>query len=165
MEERLARIKQKIAAAEVALHPVLSVAEIASLEARHSIRLPEEYRRFLRDVGNGGKGPPGYGLIRLGEGPNSQDAEQVRYWRELPHVNLSFPFTEHWCPECGTLPEEGAENEVSHGSIFLGEDGCGMDWHLILSGRERGHVWMLYGGGCSPTVPKRDFLRWYEDWL
>lgn len=40
-----------------------------------------------------------------------------------------------------------------------------MDWHLIVTGPERGHVWWVCGKGIAPTDPKMDFLRWYEDWL
>ena len=55
--------------------------------------------------------------------------------------------------------------QARHGCIFLGTDGCGMDWILIVNGPERGNVWMVCGEGVLPTVPKRDFLTWYEDWL
>jgi hypothetical protein len=40
-----------------------------------------------------------------------------------------------------------------------------MDWHLIVTGAERGNVWMLCGEGVVPQDPNRDFLTWYEDWL
>lgn len=40
-----------------------------------------------------------------------------------------------------------------------------MDWHLIVTGPERGHMWWVCGEGIAPTDPKMDFLRWYEDWL
>jgi hypothetical protein len=27
------------------------------------------------------------------------------------------------------------------------------------------HIWLITGEGITPTDPKRDFLRWYVDWL
>jgi hypothetical protein len=40
-----------------------------------------------------------------------------------------------------------------------------MDWVLIVTGPERGNIWFKCGEGITPTIPKRDFLRWFEDWL
>jgi hypothetical protein len=40
-----------------------------------------------------------------------------------------------------------------------------MDWILIVTGPERGNIWFKCGEGIQPTSPKRDFLRWFEDWL
>ena len=67
MEEQLERIKQKITIGGLSLGPVLPEREVAAFENRHSVTLPDGYRRFLREVGNGGDGPPYYGLARLGE--------------------------------------------------------------------------------------------------
>ena len=165
MEDRLLRIRRKIAAAGKTLNPLLSEEEVLAFEHKHSITLPEGYRRFLLEVGNGGDGPPFYNLVPLGSGPNSQCLEDVRYWEELPHVHLAFPFTETWVWEADALSEEGTKEQVKHGSIFVGEDGCGMEWHLIVTGAERGNVWMICGEGVTPQNPRRDFLTWYEDWL
>jgi len=40
-----------------------------------------------------------------------------------------------------------------------------MNWHLIVTGPDRGVPWMLAGEGIQPLCPKRTFLQWYEDWL
>jgi hypothetical protein len=40
-----------------------------------------------------------------------------------------------------------------------------MYWCVIVTGPERGNVWMISDEGIQPTAPKRDFLQWYEDWL
>ena len=60
---------------------------------------------------------------------------------------------------------EGTQDHVHHGALFVGTDGCGMDWHLIVTGAERGNMWLITGEGVCPTDPKRTFLKWYEDWL
>jgi hypothetical protein len=61
--------------------------------------------------------------------------------------------------------DEGDEAQIGWGSICLGTDGCGMNWHLIVTGPDRGVPWMLAGEGIQPLCPKRTFLQWYEDWL
>jgi hypothetical protein len=40
-----------------------------------------------------------------------------------------------------------------------------MDWHLIITGPERGNIWLITGEGMQHTNPRRDFLKWYSDWL
>jgi SMI1 / KNR4 family (SUKH-1) len=54
MEDRLLRIKRKIAAAGKVLNPPLSEQEVLAFEHKYCITLPEGYRRFLLEVGNGG---------------------------------------------------------------------------------------------------------------
>ena len=47
------------------LGPVLSESTLSDFESNHSVRLPEDYRRFLATIGNGGAGPF-FGLEPLG---------------------------------------------------------------------------------------------------
>jgi hypothetical protein len=65
----------------------------------------------------------------------------------------------------GEKSDEGDEEQIAWGGICLGTDGCGMYWHLIVTGPERGMPWMLAGEGIQPLCPKRPFLQWYEDRL
>ena len=163
--DRIARVAQGVRARGVQLGPPLSEAEIHRFEKRHGIRLPEDYRAFLSHVGNGGPGPPAYGLAALGEVASDMRAHQARTWTDLPHVRKLFPFTKPWVWEGGEQSDQGTSEQVEHGSIYLGNDGCGMYWCLIVNGPERGNVWMICGEGLQPTTPKRAFLRWYADWL
>jgi len=48
------------------LGPCLSETEVQTFEAHHGVQLPEEYRCFLLEVGNGGAGPL-EGLLPLAE--------------------------------------------------------------------------------------------------
>jgi SMI1/KNR4 family protein SUKH-1 len=165
IDERLARVAKKVSERGIRLAPCLSEVAVASFEARLGISLPRDYREFILKIGNGGAGPPGYGWMALGEVAKNLDPEYSRQWRELTRIREPFPLTEPWVWEDGDQSTEGTRSQVQDGSIFLGDDGCGQYWFLVVSGRERGNVWMLSDVGIAPTVPKRDFLRWYEDWL
>jgi hypothetical protein len=146
-------------------YPELTEPEIVSFEQKHGIRLPAGFRQFLKHLGNGGEGPPGSGIVPLGMGPKRSDPGEVVKWMELPDIRLPFPFTKPWIWEVGEISEEGTREQVDHGSIFLGEDGCGQEWHLIVTGTQRGKIWWFCGEGIQPLSPPRDFVRWYVDWL
>ncbi|NUR28699.1 MAG: SMI1/KNR4 family protein, partial [Catenulispora sp.] len=58
-----------------------------------------------------------------------------------------------------------------HGSVVLGTDGCGMYWHLIVTGEQRGHVWWISGEGAVPfgaefghTGGESGFAGWVRHW-
>jgi hypothetical protein len=90
---------------------------------------------------------------------------EIRVWTELPYVAQPFPFTKAWVWENDEISAEGSFEQVNHGCIYIGNDGCGMYWLLIVTGAERGNMWMICGEGMQPTSPKRDFLTWFEEWL
>jgi hypothetical protein len=116
-------------------------------------------------------GPPFYGLDPLQLRPWTQGDRSRRYWVELPDLARPFPFKKRWF-QAGDVSEElAAESDQSlasrsgHGCLLLGEDGCGTDWLLVVTDPSRGNVWNASHVGLTPTVPKRDFLLWIEDWL
>ena len=49
---------------EVSYNPCLSEEDIKEFEHKHCITLPDDYRTFISEIGNGGFGP-GYGLYIL----------------------------------------------------------------------------------------------------
>lgn len=165
MDPRIENVRTKIVLRQIAVRARLSSGTVDAYEKRHGIQLPSAYRDFLIHVGNGGKGPPEYGVVPLGHIPTDMATDENAAWLSLPDVGKVFPFTKTWVWENGERSTEGTDAQVGFGSICLGTDGCGMYWHIIITGPERGHVWMLCGEGIQPTNPKRDFLQWYEDWL
>lgn len=166
MEERLRRVKAKVRQAGVELRPPLARKGVLAFESAHGVILPEGYRRFVLEVGDGGSGPPHYGLVPLGREVKPRfRPEFMRGRQRLPFVTLPFPFTRAWVWEDGDTSDEGDAEQVGHGSLLLGTDGCGMDWYLIVTGVARGHVWQFSDVGITPTDPGRDFLEWYENWL
>ncbi|MDQ1044094.1 hypothetical protein [Streptomyces sp. V4I2] len=59
-------------------------------------------------------------------------------------LSRPFPLTEGWLweddPGSYEDPDAVIERVAHHGSIVLGTDGCGMDWHLVVTGAHRGHI-------------------------
>jgi hypothetical protein len=165
MSPQLDRILKKVQSQGRRLNAPISERAVQDFEAAHGIQLPDGYREFLLRGGNGGEGPPCYGLGPLGLPANDMPPEQARWWVELRDVQKAFPFTRYWIWDDGQETDEGSEEQVNYGSVYIGNDGCGAYWHLIITGPERGNVWMISGEGVQPACPKRDFLTWYEDWL
>lgn len=148
------RIQQKLNIAGKKIDPPLPLSEIEKFEHIHQIVLPEEYREFLLKVGNGGEGPPQYGLLPLGKALNGLD-----------DLSKPFPFIEEWVWESESNPNEELIKKVGHGRLILGDEGCARYWALIVNGPQRGFMWDLADVGIQPCVPARNFLSWYEYWL
>jgi hypothetical protein len=164
MDERIRRFRQKLAASPKRLNTCLAEADVQAFERRHGIVLPESYRAFLLHFGNGGEGPPCFGIPKLGEPADDMTPEEERVWTELRLVGRPFPFTKPWVWEDGEASGEGTREQIDHGSLFIGNNGCGQYWLLIVTGPERGKVWPFAGVGIVPTVPGRDFLRRLPPW-
>lgn len=163
LSDRARRIRHEMVSRRRFLYPPLSEVAVLQFESRWDVRLPAEYRCFLLEVGNGGTGPPDYGLKRLGEVPDD-------YWRAAPDVlrtlSTPFPLTQAWIWEGEEEDEKPhLQDAIKNGKLVLGTDGCGMYWVLIVTGPERGNVWFESGEGVAPCRPSRDFLSWYEFWL
>ncbi|MEE1752141.1 SMI1/KNR4 family protein [Streptomyces sp. SP18CS02] len=145
---------------------------VRAYEAHHGIVLPEPYRTFVAEVADGcAAGPPVHGLVPLAEPPSDRgDGGPVR------DLGRPFPLTEAWLWEEDDDEPSGETRAVldqvfGHGSIVLGTDGCGMDWHLIVTGAHRGHVWNISGEGAMPfgaefgfTTGAPGFAGWVGHW-
>ena len=164
LSERIERIRRKLAENSIRLNPCCPLGRIEAFERKHEIALPEAYRRCISEVGDGGQGPPFYGICALEEGLG-ENKEDDEYWNQLPHILHEFPFTKPWIWEDDEPSPEGERYQVDFGSIRLGTQGCGQYSHLIVTGAERGTVWDFADVGIVPTDPKADFLAWYEAWL
>src|SRR5258708_5365552 len=68
------------------LGPPLPEKRLSAMEREYGARLPEDYRHFLLELGNGGAGPY-YGLFRLG-GSDSED------FTDCEALGTPFPWVE-----------------------------------------------------------------------
>jgi hypothetical protein len=162
LEHRIKRVKNKVAERKINLNSCLTPREIEEFEKRYRIHLPQDYSRFLIEIGNGGSGPPYYGFMPLAGTIKTVTDKKFR-------PDLPFPLTEDWVWEDQGSWENGSPDSLDpiflHGHLCLGTEGCGEDWILIVTGRERGNIWNRVDVGAISCAPKRDFLSWYEYWL
>ena len=165
MDKRTNRIREQLINKGCALNPICSPSEIETFEKLHGITLPEEYTSYLLNIANGGDGPPEYGIVKLGGVASDMSEQEKHNWSSLSSVKKPFPFTGAWITEEDEESDEGNFSDIDSGSIFIGNDGCGMYWHLIVTGPERGNMWLLTGEGISPTTPRHTFLSWIEAWI
>ncbi|MFC8722261.1 SMI1/KNR4 family protein [Kitasatospora sp. NPDC057198] len=150
----------------------LGWAAVHDFEARHGVVLPEPYRTFVAEITDGSAdGPPDHGLLGLAELPS--DWGDGRSARNLARP---FPLTAAWLwEEDEETPEEEFDARLARlsedGSVVLGTDGCGMYWHLVVTGPHRGHIWMVTDVGATPfgaefghTTAASGFAGWVAHW-
>jgi hypothetical protein len=148
------------------LHPCLDEEAIESLEAKYSFYLPQDYRGFLVEVGNGGAGPY-HGLFKLGEHDDGwgfctwEDGYLLgepsipfrhrenwnlpdTFWSEAPHYQdwkseeESYDAYEAWDAK---LDEVYWTPALMNGAIPICHLGCALRQWLVVTGPERGNIW------------------------
>ncbi|MGC4121833.1 MAG: SMI1/KNR4 family protein [Myxococcales bacterium] len=155
------------------LGPVATEAELAEFEAGHGVKLPAEYRDYLREVSDGGAGPF-YGLFSLESG-----LEAAKEFAPDGALAADFPLdrkaTSKFLEHRKQCLENGDDDEISYpevpepcpGLVYLAEYGCGWSYALVVRGELAGTVWFI-GEHLSPVlVDDRpvSFLEWMEDWV
>jgi len=154
--------------------PCLSESTIQGWEAQYGVSLPEEYRLFLREVGDGGVMPGGYcdfvisalsGLrgAETAAQPFLVSAERVR---ERFH-NLSTegrPNDGVLFPELQPIWEA---DDQPPGCVVFGHYPSYDSLFLVTAGDLRGSVWCGVSGGIPETKGGEfvGFLDWFADVL
>jgi hypothetical protein len=159
----------------------LGESEILVFESKHKIRLPPDYRGFLKEIGNGGSGPA-YGLFPLSKWNFELEITGKDY------LSGDFPYTEKWnrlqdfeneVEDYGNSEEfqkwEKAYYSDKHttGSIRICHYGCAIYYLLVISGTEAGQIWVddrasdkgIYPATSKSTKHKLAFIDWYDEWL
>ncbi len=173
------------------LAPPLLPKELAAAEAQFGVAFPDEYRSFLLEVGAGGAGP-GYGVFPLVEVRGTwgwnKDADDL-----IGDLRAPFPHVAGWNldghPLWSQRPADDADLDAwdewqaafeavywdprwTAGAICLQHLGCALRSWLVVTGPERGHMWLdeiADQKGLSPIAigerARVTFAEWYEDWL
>jgi hypothetical protein len=182
------------------LAPRLTPAELGDLHRQLRVELPEDYQQFLLHVGRGGPGP-GYGVhpVELADGEwqwvDDHDyvlndlstlAEpfplRASDWRVAQDLEAEYPdhlaFPSHHAHDAA-LEEWYERHEATmfnprrtHGALYLCHEGCGLGEWLVVTGPERGNIWLDHrsdGRGMTPAwLPHHrrvTFGQWYLHWL
>lgn len=135
----------------------LSEGTITAFEERYACRLPEQYRRYLQLVSNGGAGPF-YGmyslqnaLIALNSG-SRDEGNFVNYLEKHPdHFSKQFPVSEqqiidylnHRIHHRGEQAIPIKIEKDAGGYLFISEYGCGGYYIMPLNGPVPGQIWYL----------------------
>ncbi|MGW2555366.1 SMI1/KNR4 family protein [Streptomyces sp. NPDC001635] len=145
--------------------PALGHDGVSAWESEHGVVLPEPYRSLIADITNGSPlGPPeDGGLLPLGWLPPDWPYDGDR------DPAAPFPLREAWAWEGEDLTDDhhGRVADVyNHGSVVLGTDDGPSYWVLVVSGPQRGKVWVVSEVGAYP-YPMPDavgFLEWVQRW-
>lgn len=131
------------------VNPPIDEQLLASFETEQHVVLPDDYKRFLVEVGDGGAGPH-YGLLPFGRSLGPGD------------IRKPFPLTEAFTPD----DSDDIQDRHFDGYLLLSSMGCGYWSFLVVTGPAAGTVWedFLAGdGGLRPTG--HSFASWYNAWL
>ncbi len=172
LSERIEHLKSKLLVRGHTFS-VIKEDKVQAFEQEHGIILPEEYRRFILEIADGGVGGFMSSVIPLGSKFGYiGDDESVD--KHLARIKEEFPFKYPWLfQDNGEVPEEfelfkytypqKMRDLVFNGSMIISNDGCGEFWNLIITGPQRGKIWAFYiGFGIVPCVPSMDFLDFVE---
>lgn len=162
----------------VVFNPCLSPDTIKEFEIRNSIILPEDYKEFLTEIGNGGFGP-GHGLQTL-------DKSSIDFkLRNKPDIALirQFPYTERWneqwistfdwdegYPDSDLVDDYLASFHID-GCLQICHLGHGNTCLLVVNGESYGTMWYderADYGGLRPILLNEapiSFIEWYISWL
>lgn len=155
---------------------VISENELSLFESKYDIKIPEDYRQFLKSFGNGGCGP-GSGIFKLETG--IYDIPLNKKQSEIIHLKKEFRFKTFWnLEDFSQYNYDVWENEYdklkwADGMLRINHLGCGIYANLVLNGKEKGTIWIdsrTNEGGIYPTnyynnELKNDFISWYLHWI
>jgi len=156
----LKEIAKRRAEGPVQLGVPLALPKVEAFEQRHNVRIPEDFRRFVTELGNGGDGPAFHGWPAFD--PDAPWLNCPEHW-SLPFVHprlaqelaeqeleqkaeLAEPEMDEWERMDWEEEREQAIKTVIEqisdvGYINVGDHGCGIFDFLVVTGYERGHIW------------------------
>lgn len=147
------------------LNPPIQASFIREIEGKYGFTLPEDYFRFITEVGDGGAGPD-YGIqsftefLKEHKAPYrpmaSEEVEEFSFARQAYEEN----------PDHFFVYEKEDENELcdTDGYFTLGTHGCQWDFGLIITGDKRGQVFDYDNEGAYSFVAN-SFTEFYQKWL
>lgn len=163
------------------LNDPATIEEVSAFEQKYGIDLPDCYKAFILQVGNGGiayegaAAGPFYGIYPLGKNVgeliycNAQECLRAdclvypgmsdEYWKSL-NENIDND---------SDISDEDYEMELNRifgGILPIGTQGCSYLHGIVLNGAYRGRVVNIDSDRQKPQFTfENNFLDWYERWL
>lgn len=162
----------------------LELIEVEQFECEYNIVLPDDYKKFISEVGNGGinyensvvgnsGAGPNYGIFKLGHPYQFISDPSLKYLEKQPFL------TEETTDEIwenvylkmeDNISDEDYEMEIAKayaGILNIGFSGCSGYLGIIVNGKNKGKVIDTYYEieYCPRFYKEDNFLNWYENWL
>ena len=158
--KEIEKLKKKIEEMKIHLAQTISEDEIKEFEEKYKVNIPENYKAFVKEIGDGWEG------IKI----NEEETTDCKRFKDCKYdekgISRKFKYTESWIWEDD---EEATDRKISNalknGSMELMDLGDGMTYQLIVNGPSAGQVWMFTGEGVAPYGNSPDFLDWVNDIL
>lgn len=156
------------------LNEPLSEEQVVWFEEKYHVTLPDEYRDFVKTIGDGGAGP-GYGLCALLGEENSpccfigepflleQDFDVDDYWDRIDCNSSDCEKCKNK-EECLMYETELGEYKYQSGSLTICYHGCTYYSRIIMNGNMSGEIWEESIGEGFKRF-EVNFIKWYERWL
>ena len=153
--------------------------KVNEFENIYNVSLPQDYKEFIMNIGDGGFGPY-YGLESL------YDSIVDFKLRNKPKIAIAkdFPYTEKWDEEWisnfdwekdipeGNIVDEYMDVKHIQGCLEICHYGHGCTFLLVVKGKEVGNMWFDGRADYSGIYPvlndlgsRVTFLQWYLKWL
>ncbi len=167
--------------------------QLLAIQDQYGFTVPDDYRAFVTTTGNGGPGP-GYGLWPLGLwDPTDRHLEAWADGRWTDQPGRQFPHTAPWNLPGELLAEAPPEDApweeldayadkadaanrqpgLTDGAIPIAHLGCAIWLMLIVTGPERGNIWIddrasdagIYPATTEQHAQRMTFADLYQDWI
>lgn len=166
------------------LNPPIRTSFVRTLEEKYGFALPDDYFRFITEIGDGGAGPD-YGIepfADLVKKSQNQYAEEYQedYRNSLRNAFAPRPMLEDELKNFAIATQAAYEQNPDkyfvyektnddvlcdlNGFYVLGTQGCQWDFGLITTGEMRGKVFVTDNEGAYCLVAN-SFEEFYQNWL
>lgn len=154
---------------------------VTEFETKYSVELPDCYKAFLLEIGNGGIGwqnsaaGPFFGIYPFGENVNELIYDNTEKYLKNECVIIPKMTDDFWksltknIEENDEISDEDYEIELGKlwgGILPIGSQGCTYLHGIVLNGQYKGTVVNLDMDRQKPKFTYEiNFLDWYERWL
>lgn len=163
------------------IHKPTTLKSVTEFETKYSIELPDCYKAFILEFGNGGIGwqnsaaGPFLGIYPFGENINELIYENTEKYLKNECLLIPKMTDDYWenlnrnIKENDEMSDKSYQSELGKlwaGILPIGSQGCTYLHGIVLNGKYKGRVVNLDMDRQKPHFTyETNFLDWYERWL